>query len=201
MGVIFLSFIKGKKIGFMILILGILLLLPICSSIAEISDREDMINLTLVNIPSSVQAILTDESFEEEVFLEGSNGKRMQTAWVYERGKIFFNCTVYSNSSSSVYLKRETCADGVYIWDPLLPTNLTIEPGNTFSETFTLENGLDRVADIDYIANLTTLGSNATIYWQYKVVFQGRSGIPIMTILASFIVLAVLTIQFGRRRK
>lgn len=84
------------------------------------------------------------------------------------------NYTVLEKSNSSILFFPIFMDEVSNLWDPV-PTNMTLAPGESFEETFTVKQGTSsNLAYFAFSASVITENSNATIHWWYDVLKRAK---------------------------
>lgn len=119
---------------------------------------------------------------------------------VFKGGIVTINITLLSISNTSIFFEYKPSHMNVE-WSPE-PQNQTLNPGESFEGTFTLEKGgSDGIGQIDYIAKLPE-GTNATVYWSWKIWNTGNS-LSAMNYLFTIgtILMVTVSLTIYRRQK
>ncbi|MBD3192558.1 MAG: hypothetical protein GF308_18100 [Candidatus Heimdallarchaeota archaeon] len=132
----------------------------------------------------------------------------LATKAVHEKGVIHLNITVLSCSNASVFFEDYT--DSRYHWQPSVPENITLLPGTSFAETFTLESSaVDDLGGLFFEASTTIKGTNATVLWCYEIIKKGFNlpwPLPWVfgiggSVLFVLVLLISIEVVRGRRKK
>ncbi len=154
--------------------------------------------LTCSATTSNTTDSTTTEKIVEEWFLDNDH-KPLVTKTYYRNSIVHINITILPQSNSSV----EIFTLGTYRED-FSPTlaNITLAPGESFAENYTLIGG---VADVlCYLCRCTLDNSNATIQWWYEVLYSARPegfiGMEFLFIGGAFL-LSTMTLVLITKRK
>jgi len=111
------------------------------------------------------------------------------------------NYTVLEKSNSSILFvptDKDIVSD---LWDPV-PTNLTLAPGESFEETFTVKQGTaSDHACFAFFVYVITENSNATIHWWYDVLERGKVPAGGFLIVGSALAVIVIVSLIYSKRK
>ena len=156
-----------------------------------------LILMFLVNI-IIVEAI--GEYTEEDYFIEWEFPQNLNTPHIYTGGVITVNFTVLPISLSNVSLLAP--ASDRYDWSPI-PCNITLQPGEHHSDTFTLLRGISGGGFLSYSAIVYEENASATVRFGYKVINIGSkpASLPAGIILFSFIFISVHSLMKREKRK
>ncbi|MHA1556635.1 MAG: hypothetical protein ACTSPM_06825 [Candidatus Heimdallarchaeota archaeon] len=87
------------------------------------------------------------------------------------------------------------------MWDPV-PSNLTLAPGDSFAETYTVLIGTSSGhSEFAYYASVLTVNSSATIHWWYEVHRTGRISTAGFIALSGTLILLSLSAIVHSKRK
>ena len=155
--------------------------------------------MLLVNI-FTVQA--TGEYIEEEITITWENKQIIETEFLYTNGKIFVNFTNLLSSPSSVNFTRPEYNPEIIGWSPEWPLNFILAPGESYSNTFTLNQVFDVANNMNYACHVLTEGSNATILWGYKIIRSGNKllGNGLLPTLFSIVIIMFIIQQKKKQR-
>ena len=130
----------------------------------------------------------------DEVVEWGSHGA-LETPTLYPGGRIFINITVLSSSLSNVSFTF--AAFGGIVWSPI-PPNFPLQPGENYSNTFTLvSSSIDNAGTLIYSAYILIENAAATVRFGYEVLDKGTDNLPTTTSVVFFITISIIVIALN----
>ncbi len=161
---------------------------------ATVSVKENMANssATMVSIVCNTSETETGLYREGtiEMYWENSDEYYIGSSILGIGGIFQVNCTLLAISNTSVLCK--VFPDPLVHWSPI-PANITLLPGESFEETFTLESSEFQLHnEITYFPTLLTEGSNATLHYWWKVLNKGEIA-PVNSFVYTFGILLLFT--------
>lgn len=146
------------------------------------------------------------ERYKVEIIVNWIVATSLATKGVHEKGIIHLNITVLSCSNASVFFEDYT--DSRYRLQPNVPNNLTLLPGESFAETFTLES-CSNTGVLAFEASTTKEWTNATVLWCYEIIKKGfYLSWPLLwvfgvggSVLFVLVILISIEVVRGRRKK
>lgn len=186
---------------------SILFLLTIC--LALLLCNSQIINhLSIISNSFGVESsftndrLATNEQIHDEGTLVGSAWSTLGTIMLPVGSVIHINCTIFAISNSSVFLEpyHEDKVDR--LWDPV-PSNLTLAPGESFAETYTVLVGTSSGSSEFgyYILLLITENSSATIHWWYEVHKTGKISAADLLVVTGTLILISLGVVIRSKSK
>lgn len=151
-----------------------------------------LISLVLINI-SSIQSV--GDYIEEEKTIVWRHGQNLHTGVVYKNGILFINITNLQSSASGVNITRDPSQDDIQTWSPYVPLNFTLDPGESYSETTTLEEfQYEEGGFFIFGCSVLTEDSSATIRFGYQIQKQGVSPVPNIGFITTLLTLTSLVV-------
>ena len=142
-----------------------------------------------------------NEQIHVEGFLEWDGISSFGTIMQPIGSVIQVNCTVLAFSNSSVFLVPYSNDYSYALFDPS-PNNLTLAPGESFAETYTIVGGMsEQHAEFGFYVSVITENSNATVHWWYEVLVTGKYSTAGFLLLSGTIILISLGAIFHSKRK
>jgi len=137
----------------------------------------------------------TNKYIEEDEVVEWPSSPNFEAPSLFPGGRIFINITVLPSSLSNVSFIIAT-VDGI-IWSPI-PTNVTLQPGENYSNTFTLvSSSIDYHGSIRYTAVVLIENTTATVRFGYEVLDKGTDNLPSISSFAFFITVSIIVIALN----
>ena len=135
----------------------------------------------------------------EEIFIDWDRPKNLNTPFIYTTGIITVDFTNLISSVSNVTFSAPD--SGRYEWIPI-PINVTLQPGEQYTETFNLTRGIEGRGSLSYGAAVPFIeGNNATILFGYNIIFSGTSpaSLPFSLLIFSFSATTLLLLLYRRK--
>ncbi|MHA1556824.1 MAG: hypothetical protein ACTSPM_07805 [Candidatus Heimdallarchaeota archaeon] len=199
---------KGKKIGLMIFMLTIFAVIPITKVIAEAVKVGDPAieyvsnSLSADNPLTNGGGLAIKEEIHKEFLYEWGGGEHYLGTIMLPMGSVIhINYTVLASSNSSVFFVPIFKDKVDTLWDPV-PSNLTLAPGDSFAETYTVLTGTSSGhSEFAYYASVITENSSATIHWWYEVLVTGKiSTVGILFLSGTLILISFIAILHSKRK-
>ncbi len=189
-----------RKRMLFLLTIGIALLL--CNS--QITNHLSMISNSF-GAESSITdgGLTTNEEIHKEGLLKWKDRESyLGTKMLLVGSVIHINYTVLASSNSSVFFVPGHKDAVSYIWDQPVPSNLTLAPGNSFAETYTVLVGTSSDhAEFGFFVSVITENSSATIHWWYNILVTGKYSAAGVLMASGTLILISLGVIIRSKRK
>lgn len=137
----------------------------------------------------------TNDYIEVDEVVEWGFHGALETPTLYPGGRIFINITVLSSSLSNVSFTF-AAFEGI-VWSPI-PPNFPLQPGENYSNTFTLvSSSIDNAGTLIYSAYILIENATATVRFGYDVLDKGTEQLPSTTSFAFFITISIIVIALN----
>jgi len=177
-------------LGLLLLVLTMLRFCVTTEIACKISNENHLDVTTEIACKISNENHLDSNSLvEEDYFFRYGFSANLNTPPIFVGGTIQVFYTVLSVTHGNVSFDGTQGDD--HTWSPP-PENFTLELGEQYSETFTLEHGIESRGVVSYTALLTEENTNATVRFGYNIINAGTNPakLPYGTIFLSFIILS-----------
>ncbi len=148
------------------------------------------------------ERLATNEEIHKEFLYEWNDGECYLGTIMLPIGSVIqINYTVLLSSNSSVFFVPVFKDKVDRLWDPV-PSNLTLAPGDSFAEIYTVLVGTSSgSSEFAYYASVITENSSATIHWWYEVHKTGKiSAAGILVLSGTLILISFVTILHSKRK-